>query len=290
MEPDREGTDLGRRRFLRDATLWMLAVPAAGWAAACARAGRGDDLGGDTGGDLPADVPIADLPDVPDVPPTDPGADTTQPPGKALPPARFACLSALVDALIPDDDGTTGATAAGAADYVDGLLGAFATNPPRIFPGGPYSGRHGGVDGFATFLPLTRVEELAWRVRIEGTKGLPERAFAKADVGKKAAAAGELPGFLALYEAGLDDLDAQAVAQGYVNFADMPQIERRSLLQGGTAVLDVWMAFEHAVEGTYGDPVYGGNKDLVGWKAIDYEGDRQPVGYTARQMTHPEEG
>ena len=48
--------------------------------------------------------------------------------------------------------------------------------------------------------------------------------------------------------------------------------------------------YEHAVEGTYGDPVYGGNFAELGWAAIDYEGDRQPIGYSARQMAHPEEG
>jgi len=276
---DNEPRKVSRRLFLRDATGWLLALPAAGFVAACSKA-RGS---GDLAGDLPGDAPMAD---VPDVPPSDGGSDVSVTPARTLSPARFLALSALVDALIPDD-GTPGAAKAGAADYVDGMLGAFASDVPRIFAGGPYSGRHGGLDGFSTFVPLTRVEELAWRIRIEGTKGVAERQFARLDVGGTAAG-GELPGFLAKYEAGLDDLDAQAVAQGYANFADMPVGDRRALLQSGDASMDVRMAFEHAVEGTYGDPVYGGNRDLVGWKAISYEGDRQPVGYTARQMSNPE--
>ncbi len=280
MAWDLDHQKVSRRHFLLDATGWLLAVPAAGFVAACTKA-RGS---GDLAGDLPGEVPVADVPDVPQ---SDPGSDVpvTQP--RTLSPARFLALSALVDALIPDD-GTPGAAAAVAADYVDGMLGAFASGVPRIFAGGPYSGRHGGLDGFSTFVPLTRVEELAWRIRIEGTKGVAERQFARLDVGGIFDAVGELPGFLAKYETGLDDLDAQAVAQGYANFADMPVADRRALLQSGDASMDVRMAFEHAVEGTYGDPVYGGNRDLVGWKAIDYEGDRQPVGYTARQMSNPE--
>jgi len=63
------------------------------------------------------------------------------------------------------------------ADYVDGLLGAFLVDPPRIWAGGPYSGRHGGEAGFEAFLPLGAVEELAWRTRIEGSQGRPEREF-----------------------------------------------------------------------------------------------------------------
>lgn len=305
MARDADREEMNRRRFLRDATGWLLTVPALGYAVACAKTAATGEL---TGPELPDVRDALELPEIAaadlgaetaEDPGTDegqdpgteagedPGPDTPATPGRTLSPARFIALSALVDAMIPDD-GTPGAAKAGAADYVDTLLGAFAYDPPRIFAGGPYSGRHGGLDGFSSFVPLTRVEEIAWRIRIEGTQGKPERAFAT--VGADGTTSGDLPGFLAQYQQGLDDLDAQAVAQGYVNFADMPAIERLSLIQGGAAGLDTRQAFEHAVEGTYGDPVYGGNRDLAGWKAIDYEGDRQPRGYTARQMTHPEEG
>jgi hypothetical protein len=40
------------------------------------------------------------------------------------------------------------------------------------------------------------------------------------------------------------------------------------------------LLYEHACEGTYGDPVYGGNRDLIGWQAIGWVGDIQPRGYT----------
>ena len=53
-----------------------------------------------------------------------------------------------MDLLIPGDEWGPGAGEAGAADYVDRLLGAFAFDPPRIWAGGPYSGRHGGAPGF----------------------------------------------------------------------------------------------------------------------------------------------
>src|SRR6187455_2334210 len=83
-----------------------------------------------------------------------------------------------MDRLIPPDDvGAPGAKAAGAADYVDGLLGAFLVDPPRIWAGGPFSGRHGGEAGFEQFLELGAVEELAWRTRIEGSQGRTEREF-----------------------------------------------------------------------------------------------------------------
>src|SRR5205807_8127794 len=88
-----------------------------------------------------------------------------------------AVLAAVVDRLVPPLDAHPGARALGAVEYIDGALGAFAVDPPRIWAGGPFSGRHGGEPGFATFLPLAPLDELAWRTRIEGSLGIPEREF-----------------------------------------------------------------------------------------------------------------
>ena len=47
------------------------------------------------------------------------------------------------------------------------------------------------------------------------------------------------------------------------------------------------LVYEHACEGMYGDPAYGGNHDAVGWRFIRFEGDVQPRGYTAVEVTNP---
>jgi gluconate 2-dehydrogenase gamma chain len=39
---------------------------------------------------------------------------------------------------------------------------------------------------------------------------------------------------------------------------------------------------EHTVEGYFCDPVYGGNRDAVGWKLVGFPGAHW--GYTAEQM------
>jgi hypothetical protein len=85
-------------------------------------------------------------------------------------------LGALCDRLIPAEDGP-GALEAGAVDYIDVLLGAFTFDPPRIWAGGPASGRAGGLPGFGAFVPLGRLDELAWRTRIEGSSGISDREF-----------------------------------------------------------------------------------------------------------------
>lgn len=197
------------------------------------------------------------------------------PPCTTLAPSSFAALVALFDALVP---GPGGAADAGAAWYLDQLLGAFSVDPPRIYAGGPYSGRHGGRDGFSHFQRLTRVEEIRWRIALEGSKGLPEREFA-----------GPVIGLADRYADGLAALDAAARAAHNDGFAALSAVDRATLLAAFDAEF-VTMAYRHAVEGTYGDPAYGGNADEVGWETIDFEGDRQPLGYTAAQMAEPEDG
>lgn len=150
-------------------------------------------------------------------------------------------------------------------------------DPPRIFAGGPYSGRHGGLDGFSHFLPLTRVEELRWRTYLEGSHGLPEREWN-----------GPVKGLLDVYIEGLEGLDRAANRSG-ARFTLRPADERLTLVAAAEPAFRE-LLYAHAVEGTYGDPVYGGNFEGRGWTAIAYEGDRHPIGYSQAEMLFPERG
>jgi len=172
----------------------------------------------------------------------------------------YAVIEAACERLIP------GATDAGVADYIDGLLGAFSTEPPRIWAGGPFSGRHGGDAGFASFIPLTRMDELAWRTRIEGSGGIPEREFNGPVVG-------------------LQERYCEGIAALRGDFTTRDPDEQDARLHSHpdfTALL-----YEHACEGMYGAPEYGGNRSSSGWRAIDFEGDVQPLGYTDAEVSRP---
>jgi hypothetical protein len=164
----------------------------------------------------------------------------------------------------PDDEGAPGATAAGAADYIDGLLGAFLVDPPRIWAGGPFSGRHGGDAGFEDFVPLAPMEELAWRTRIEGSQGMAEREFN-----------GPVEGLQERYRRGLDRL-------GH-DFATLPVDVQDDLLAADPDFAR--LLYVHACEGLYGDPVYGGNRGGIGWRSIGFPGDVQPRGWTDAEVT-----
>jgi hypothetical protein len=177
-------------------------------------------------------------------------------------------VAAAAERLIPADpaSGAPGARAGGVADYVDQLLGAFSFDPPRIFAGGPFSGRHGGADGFSTFLPLGPLEELAWRTRIEGSNGIAEREIN-----------GPTVGWQQRYREALAALGA--------DFERQPPDEQDARLDA----LPEFKAllYEHACEAMYGDPVYGGNRDLVAWTFIDFRGDTVPRGWTDAEVSNP---
>src|ERR1700758_1907941 len=87
-------------------------------------------------------------------------------------------LRAVCGRLVPGppDDPDPGAIEAKVPEAIDMLLAAFEFDPPLIHAGGPFSNRAGARrDDFAHFVPLDRLAELGWRIRIEGTRGLKER-------------------------------------------------------------------------------------------------------------------
>jgi hypothetical protein len=178
---------------------------------------------------------------------------------------ELAVLAAAVDRLIPpDDEGAPGAAAVGVVDYIDSLLGAFTFDPPRIFAGGPFSGRWGGDASFDRWLPLGTMEELAWRTRIEGSQGRPEREFN-----------GPVVGLQQRYREGLG-----ALGPDFVGIDGEVQDRRLDHDPAFKRLL-----YEHACEGMYGDPVYGGNRDFAGWDTAEWIGDIQPRGYTDDEVS-----
>jgi hypothetical protein len=146
------------------------------------------------------------------------------------------------------------------------MLGAFTFDPPLIFAGGPFSGRAGGDASFATFMELSPHEELAWRTRIEGSLGMPEREFN-----------GPVRGFQQIYREGLASLGA--------DFAQCSADEQDRRLHAAGEFRAV--LYQHACEGAYGAPEYGGNRDGDGWRAIEFPGDSQPRGYTDDEVSQP---
>jgi hypothetical protein len=190
----------------------------------------------------------------------------------ARPDLRFltarehAIVTAAADHMIPAVEGHPGAVALGAADYVDATLAAFSFDPPRIWAGGPFSGRAGGTGAFAEFSELSVLEDLAWRTRIEGSQGDPRREFN-----------GPVRGWQEQYRAGLAALGD--------DFDTVDADERQRRLDADPAFRT--LLYEHLCEGSYGAPEYGGNRDTAAWVAIQFPGDVQPRGWTDEEVSQP---
>jgi hypothetical protein len=195
---------------------------------------------------------------------------------------ELATLRAAVDRFVPGkpEDVDDGAVAAGCAEAIDALLGAFATDPPRIYAGGPFSDRAGSsTNHFASFTPLDPYEQKAWRLRIEGSNGRPELEWG-----------GQVKGFQQVYREGLAALERQA---GPLGFATLPGPARDAILRNdGDAAIAAFVdiAFPHTLELLYGAPEYGGNRDLLAWRYTSYAGDVQPRGWTRAEIEQPAAG
>jgi hypothetical protein len=176
---------------------------------------------------------------------------------------QYSILEAVCARLVPADSAPDGAEM-GAADYIDTLLGAFTFTPPRIWAGGPFSGRFGGEPSFSEFEELSPAEELAWRTRIEGSLGIPERERL-----------GPVTGLQQTYTHGLAQL-----GEKFLDLNPAAQDDRLREIGDFTRLV-----YEHVCEGLYGAPEYGGNRALAGWQYLDYEGDVQPRGFTDAEVS-----
>lgn len=95
-----------------------------------------------------------------------------------------------------------------------------------------------------------------------------------------------------VYAAGLAALDAHARARAGSAFAELPPDEQDELIgdleqnrapgfsPSSSAFFELVLG--HTLEGTFGDPHYGGNRDFIGWDLIGYPGLRLAV--TAEQQ------
>jgi len=105
--------------------------------------------------------------------------------------------------------------------------------------------------------------------------------------------AGYLAGEKAAFTAGLDGMDAYARRVHGAAFADLTGQQKDGILtamEGNTleGVANSRNFFRRAgrltLEGTFGDPHYGGNRNGVGWDIIRYPGPRPAVGAEMQQL------
>lgn len=199
-------------------------------------------------------------------------------------PSQRATIEAIAGTLIPED-ATVGAIESGAVEYIDRYLAAFSSDIPDIFRSGPFSGREPFPDAvtgaasnsfpenmFLQVLPMSRMQELAFRREFFGSTAIPNGAINSPLVE-------DWPGIQDLYEQAIIQLDAAARAAGVGQFSALS--EDRQLDAFDQTDERFRSAFlTHLAEGMFGAPEYGGNSDLGTWRDYYYDGDSQPLGHT----------
>jgi hypothetical protein len=214
-------------------------------------------------------------------------------------PAERATLEALCERILPEDPSGPGAKWLGAPRYIEALLTALdGADPPRIFAGGPFSGRQPFADeqsgrpservpknSFADFVPLSRMQELGWRAELFGSEaaGLPPHLDAQRG--------GPRRGLRDVYREGLLKIDQVARAVLGAPFARLSPDRQDLVLRAvddprvfspdprrGMSFID--LLIRHTLEGSLSAPEYGGNRDGGGFRLMRLAGDSQPLGYS----------
>lgn len=160
-----------------------------------------------------------------------------------LTPAERQFLTAAVDRLIPADEEWPGASQLGVVNFLDDQLAGSYGRGERWYMQGPWP-KGESTQGFQSRLPPA---------------GLYRKAIAAIDQHCQKTFGGRA--FSALAE---DDQDK--VLTGL----EKGEIE----LDGVSASTFFDLLHQNTLEGFFGDPVHGGNKDMTAWKMIGFPGAR----------------
>lgn len=188
-------------------------------------------------------------------------------PPQAVPPGPWlyftaeegTAIEALVDRIIPPDPNTPGGKGAGCAVYIDRQLSGPFGSSADLYMRPPFA------------------------------KGIPQQGPQSPDPPA------------VVYRKALAALDRYCRAEGGQPFAALPAERQDDLLTGletgqvQLAGADGKTFFETLLkntrEGFFADPIYGGNKDMCGWKMIGYPGARYDyrdwVGRHNERYPHP---
>lgn len=155
-------------------------------------------------------------------------------------PQEEAIIAAAVERLIPPDDVGPSALEAGVVDYLDNQLAGAWGAGERLYRGGPWLT---GTPTQGYQLPLTPAELFRTALR-----GMRQNLQSSGGLSFE-----QMPG---------PDQDAYLTAL---------QTEARDL-DGVPSNVFFESLLAMTIEGYFGDPVYGGNKDMAAWRMIGFPG------------------
>ena len=156
--------------------------------------------------------------------------------------AEAAFIEAAVARLIPTDDLGPGAIEAGVPEFLDRQLDGEFGLGTRWYMQGPWA-KGEPTQGYQSRLTPAGL----YRAAIKAIDDATGRQFSKS-----------------FAELGTSDQD------GFLSRLEKGQVD----LGGGDSKTFFGVLLQNTLEGFWSDPIYGGNRDMVGWKLIGFPGAR----------------
>jgi gluconate 2-dehydrogenase gamma chain len=179
-------------------------------------------------------------------------------------------VDAVTARIIPGDEGDPGAREAGVVNFIDFMLSrADGFNEP-VYRNPPYAEPFEGdeppeAEGYRViWVPKDELERYGYQLALTPRE---------------------------MYRSGLVALDRYASEEKGSAFAELSEDEQDEILEAmgeGEAFDDppadefFEMLRNHTIQGMFADPIYGGNRDMVGWRLLDYPGAQRA--YTFNDM------
>ncbi len=191
-------------------------------------------------------------------------------------PHEARTVEAITARIMPGDPDDPGAREAGAVYYIDGVLASELGYGQPTYREPPYAMGYDEDD------PPSQAEMDANFGVIWLPKDQLERYGYQSIVTPREA-----------YRMGLAALDRYANAEFGGNFVELGESDQDAVVEAmangeaegfddPTAEEFFEMLREHTIEGMFSDPIYGGNRNMAGWRLVGYPGSQR--GYTAREM------
>lgn len=168
-------------------------------------------------------------------------------------------VAAIAERIIPANGSDAGATDAGVVYYIDRSITGFSANLQRVYRLGLRE-----LERYCEHRFRAQFQELDAELQDRVTRDLLGPEVVESIGTPKS---GQLPG----------PLDNETPDEAEAGSGDSTAEVDGALLRRLFAVIR-----EHTIEGYFCDPIYGGNRNTVGWKLVGFPGAQW--GYTAEQM------
>lgn len=209
---------------------------------------------------------------VPDSAPTGAQRDSLQ----HFNPQQALTVEAIVGRLIPGDAQSPGAREAGAVFYIDHLLAHFTGYENPAYMQGPFAATYSGDQP-----PDDDDPAVVWVQADQLERYGRQSPFVPREIYRMGLAR-------------LDELARQRFGNDFVAISETQQDELLAAVEDAEAddvngifgELSASYFFQvvrtHTLEGFLSDPVYGGNRDMAGWRLVGFPGSRRS--YTREDM------